>query len=109
MANYSPDKFVVIKLNNPKDPHYKVFGTWYGGYLGSDNWRLNSGITKVEEKGPLLVFYGSSGSTYTVHKETYGTNNYTDGVLKNLVSKASFEIEVLDENTDWLSIDWVLK
>ena len=41
----TPDKWLVLKIGDL----YKVYGTWYGGYLGSDSWKINSGIVKVEE------------------------------------------------------------
>lgn len=49
----TPENWVVLKIPAPanyKDEIiYKVFATWSGGYLGSDRWKLNSGIVKVEE------------------------------------------------------------
>ena len=41
-----PDKWVVIKI---LDNEHKIFASWAGGYLDGDRWKLNSGITKVEE------------------------------------------------------------
>jgi hypothetical protein len=60
---YTPDRWLLIKING-KDPHYRVFASWYGGYLGSDSWRMNSGVTKVSEDDEFYRFHGSSGSVY---------------------------------------------
>ena len=48
MSDYAPDKWLVVKITTDKEPLYKVFACWYGGYLGSDSWQFNSGIVKVE-------------------------------------------------------------
>lgn len=58
-----PDNWVVIFLNG-SEPHYKILAGWSGGYAQGDSWRLNSGITKVEETESAYSFYGSSGSCY---------------------------------------------
>ena len=65
MSDYHPDKWVVVKISGYKDhpkPLYKVFACWYGGWAGSDSWKLNSGITKVTLEGYVYSFEGASGS-----------------------------------------------
>ena len=81
---YNPDYWKLVRiLNREGEPVYKLFGTWVGGYTRGDEWRLNSGITKVEEDGDFLKVYGTSGSCYEVHNKsnTYRTSAYTGGVL----------------------------
>lgn len=68
-VDYCPDSWVIIKF--PKDD-YRVFGGWYGGYLGSDHWRINSGIAKVKLDDKGWFVYGDSGSVYFVGTENYG-------------------------------------
>ena len=63
---YTPDKWLLIKVNG-ENPHYRVFASWYGGYLGSDSWRMNSGITKVTENNDSYLFEGESGSRSEEH------------------------------------------
>jgi hypothetical protein len=58
MSYHNPDKWVIIKITG-KDPHYRVFCSWYGGYGGSDSWRMNSGITKLIEEDDYYLFIGS--------------------------------------------------
>ena len=112
MTNYTPDKFIVVKLTAPEPyptDHYRVFACWYGGYAGSDSWKLNSGITEVTRDGDLLHFKGSSGSIYTCHVETYGTSGYGHGVLQNLIEQQAARgvtIEVLPEDTDFLGLNY---
>jgi hypothetical protein len=48
MNEYTCDNWVVIKMKGD-DTHYRVLAGWSGGYLDGDSWRMNSGITKVEE------------------------------------------------------------
>jgi len=107
---YTPDKWVVVKITGIEDtPVYKVFACWYGGYAGSDSWKLNSGITEVTLEGNVYCFEGSSGSTYECHKDIYGTNMYGMGVLSNMIEKAKevgVDIEILPEETNWLEINY---
>jgi uncharacterized membrane protein len=110
MSDYTPDKWVVVKITGPVAyPVHKVFACWYGGYLGSDSWKLNSGITRAYEEGHCFMFDGSSGSTYACHKAQYGTNGYGQGVLVNMIANAGMngvKIEVLPEQTNWLEINY---
>lgn len=110
MSDYRPDKWVVVKITGPKSPPiHKVFACWYGGWAGSDSWKLNSGITKATLEGFVYSFEGSSGSVYHCHKDIYGTNMYGDGVLQNMIktaAKADVMIEILPEDTNFLDINY---
>lgn len=110
MSEYIPDKWVVVKISSDKYPTmHKVFACWYGGWAGSDSWKLNSGITKVTLEGYVYSFEGASGSTYECHKNVYGTNMYGHGVLDNMISNAAkngITIEILPEDTNWLELNY---
>jgi hypothetical protein len=96
MSYYQPDTWMIIKIAG-KDPHYRVFGSWYGGYGGSDSWRMNSGITKLIEEDDYYLFIGSSGSTYACHKDTYGANMYGMSIAKSYKEKLAPNFIILDE------------
>lgn len=110
MSDNEPDKWVVVRITG-KDCSviHKIFASWYGGYLGSDSWKLNSGITRVYNEGNRFVFDGRSGSTYICHKGTYGSNAYGYGVLETMIERAKqngISIEILPEDTDFLHLDF---
>jgi hypothetical protein len=112
MSDYIPDRWVVVKISGYKDrskPIYKVFASWYGGWAGSDSWKLNSGITKATLEGFIYSFEGSSGSVYECHKDIYGTNMYGMSVLSNMIDKAAengITIEILPEETNFLELNY---
>ena len=63
MSDYSPDRWQVVSLVNEEGERIdKVFGSWYGGYAGSDSWKLSSGITKVVEHDKHYEVHNVSGS-----------------------------------------------
>ena len=76
----NPDYWCIIKMQY-KEPIYKVFATWKGGYLGSDSWRANSGIKNVIDKETHYEIIGLSGSFYKCYKTAYGTTSYGDNIL----------------------------
>ena len=47
IVSEAPSKWVILKIDDQST--YKVFGTWGGGYLDGQSWKLNSGIAKVTE------------------------------------------------------------
>jgi hypothetical protein len=104
---YTPDKWMVVKLESPKGIHYRVFAVWRGGYLHGDSWQLNSGITSVTEDKHYYYFNGQSGSVYQCHKEMYGTSLYGEGVLANMIeqSKDDVKITVL-EDQNWMDVNY---
>lgn len=105
--DYRPDKWVVVKIGDKN--LYKVFACWYGGYAGSDSWKLNSGITKVTLEGNVYSFEGSSGSVYECHKDIYGTNMYGRSVLGEMISRAADNdvvIEIMPEDTNFMELTY---
>ncbi len=110
MSEYIPDKWVIVEISGSDIPiTYKVFSCWYGGWAGSDSWKLNSGITKVTFGGDVYSFDGYSGSVYECHKNCYGTNMYGHGVLSNMIDKASkngVTIEIMPADTNWLELKY---
>jgi hypothetical protein len=110
MSDYTPDRWVVVKITGPDtSPVHKVFACWFGGYAGSDSWKLNSGITKVTYEKRVYLFEGSSGSVYECHADCYGTNMYGMSVLSNMIDKAAkngITIDILPEETIFTEIEY---
>lgn len=106
---YRPDNWVVIKLDDGNDPHYRVLAGWSGGYLDGDSWRLNSGITKVQEDEAFYYFYGSSGSRYRCCKESYCLRMNNAHIWARLQELHGDKVELMPEDTDWMNMDWIIK
>jgi hypothetical protein len=90
MSEYTPDVWVVLEFMTPSmtTPVRKVFAGWYGGYTGSDNWKLNSGITEVRKVEDWFEFDGYSGSTYRCHANNYKMSGIMYNVIGNWLKQA---------------------
>ena len=108
MSEYIPDNWVIIKIKDD-DPHYRVLAGWSGGYLTSDSWRMNSGITRVEKDTDAWKFYGSSGSCYECRMNNYMLRMNNAHVWADLQERYGDKVEMMPEDTDWLTVDWVIE
>ena len=108
MSNYTPDVWVVLEFDAPslETPLRKVFAGWYGGFTGSNSWKLNSGITQVRIDGERYEFDGYSGSTYTCHANNYHMSSLMQDVLAKWQKQAD---ERGDVTIRILSIDEIAK
>ena len=101
MSTYTPDLWVVVEIDYDGEVIKKVLASWYGGYLGSDSWKLSSGITEVKEFDDRYEFVNHSGSIYICYKPLWGMSGYTNGVYNDLVKQAeaapNADIRVCDE------------
>lgn len=109
MSEYTPDSWVVLKMVVDGETMYKVLAGWAGSYLYGASWKLNSGITKVEEDGQCYLFHGYSGSVYRCHKSSYGMSAYTSGIYASFQKQAeqsnnAVTIEALDEDFNFMEI-----
>ncbi len=96
MSKYVPDKWVVLRITNVKDPTNvveKVLAGW------KDFWRLNSGISAVEVLDDKYIFKGYSGSSYVCYKDREGFTDYSKSILKqiNKANKDHATIEVIEQ------------
>lgn len=110
--DYQPDRWVMLKISHENNCVYKVLASWYGGYLGGDSWKLNSGVTSIKTDGDYYLFTGSSGSVYKCNRYQYGMSGYTTGIYQSLINKitsadVSVSIELMDEKFDFVSIDYL--
>lgn len=69
---YNPDCWVVIEITEHASAKpssvFKILGGWYGGFAGSNYWRLSSGVVNLQEKDGVITVPQSSGSTYVVNR-----------------------------------------
>jgi hypothetical protein len=97
---YRPDLWVIVELkyNDNEEVNRKVLASWYGGYGGSDRWKLSSGVIETIEHENHYEFINHSGSIYECGKHMVGMSGYTSGVFESF--KKDLEgigsIEVID-------------
>lgn len=94
-----PDNWVILKIKEDTKLgyFYKVLAGWSGGYLDSDEWRLNSGIAAVvdEEEG-YYDFVGDSGSVYRCHKGSERLSGATGMIYEQLKKKFGDSVEMIE-------------
>jgi len=97
----TPERWVILRL---PDNNYKVFGTWSGGYLDGDRWKLNSGIEKVDQDDDFYYFTGFSGSCYKCNKRSYGVATLYGQSVLNKIINTNEQIELMDNVEDWSNV-----
>ena len=81
-----PENWVLIKIQPKGEPvGFKVLGSWRGGYLYGDSWRINSGISSYESHKDYYIFHGYSGSKYKCFK----THERASGIMIPLLDELS--------------------
>lgn len=76
MREYTPDSWVPVLIESEEHGKiYKILCSWYGGFAGSDYWKLSSGVESINvEQGEtqrILTMPQSSGSVYRVGEHTH--------------------------------------
>ena len=107
MSDYNCDNWVVIKMKGD-DPHYRLLVGTSGGYLDGDSWRINSGITEVNETNDYYYFKGSSGSEYRCGKDSYTLRMNTAHIWTRLQKLHGDKVEMMPEDTDIMKMDWII-
>ena len=100
MSEYTPDCWVVIEIAADNTKVQRILSSWYGGFAGSNSWRLSSGITEVEELEDSYIIKNESGSVYTCYKRRYGMSSYTARILEDFKKQASITMVEKYERKD---------
>lgn len=113
MSKYTADRWVMIKTNFKGAQYYKILASWYGGYTGSDSWKLSSGtVTASFDKATNSYHFPQvSKSEYVCHNSSYGTSMYTKNVFLGWVECLEQKgysdcLIILPEDTDFLKLEY---
>lgn len=86
--NHVPDVWVALELTTPESSIHKILAGWYGGYMGVDSWKMNSGISRIIEHPGHYEVHGYSGSSYVCYKHIERFSNYTHSIFNHYVAEA---------------------
>lgn len=94
MQTYTPDAWVIIEVDSPEHGKIsKILAGWYGGFGGSNSWKISSGIVDfVQHKDYVNVVYKSlqhSGSSYVLFAGSERLTALTAGILSEYQEKLS--------------------
>lgn len=109
-SELTPDRWVVVRIENEGEVVYKLLMSWYGGYLDGDRWRMNSGIQHIEDCIDYYLISGYSGSVYKCMKGLYGMNSLASGIYNNMKEVGEkkpekYHISIKDESTNWIKLE----
>jgi ribosomal protein L21E len=104
MSVYTPDNWVILKIKYGTGYFYKVLGGWSGSYLEGDSWRMNSGITSVEEDEHYYYFHGHTGSCYRCNKGSYALRVNIAHVWTQVKGLHGDKVHLMPEDTDWMKV-----
>ena len=82
MQNIDAYRFILID-----NSLVKLFASWDGAWAIAEEYRLNSGCTKIIPVDDYYVVQGYSGSMYYIRKEKGILNSYTNGVYRSIIKK----------------------
>lgn len=69
MNKYSPDNWVIVKLNSKEyGVIYKILCSWGGSYQWGASWKLSSGIETFIDDDLDWISRQDSGSVYKLRK-----------------------------------------
>lgn len=101
MSKYFPDRWMIIEMSDGKNKFHKVFSGNYGGYTGSDDWKLSSAITSIIPNKDSFTVHCQSGSIYELYRDRYGMSNYMSSIYHGWETQAAnaenVTVRILDE------------
>lgn len=93
MSKYTPDSWVIVKIQSEKyGTIYKVLAGWSGSYLYGASWKLSSGIVTFEDKGEHYESLQDSGSTYILYK----SSERMSGIMLDVFASFTEKIKSID-------------
>lgn len=108
MTTYTPDKWVVVECGEVDTGNkcFKIFGSWSGGYLDGDSWKLSSGFSidsAVTAGGGKYNIPNYSGSLYIVSSDegAYGYTIYCASIFSNFCKQAESA-----PNIHWIELSY---
>lgn len=81
---HRPDLWQLIQFCSTDTPTYHILASWWGGYAGSDSWRLSTEIQLIEDCQDHWLVTTRSGSQYQLsrHQHCWGMSGLARQIVQ---------------------------
>lgn len=86
---YDPSAWVLVEMNTPEDGRFfRLLCSYYGGYLGGDEWRMCSAIQYSIDYDTYYSVVSQSGNQYSIskHLTAYRMSALTSSVWARMLT-----------------------
>lgn len=119
MSEYAPDRWSIIEILDKVEgtTTIRVLASWYGGWAGSDSWKISSKINGIKDCGTHYEFSNESGSLYRCNKQCYGVSSLALAVYLRLLKQSEqqdsnvslkyfqeFPVNIVNDFAGWNSL-----
>ena len=96
MSTYHPDVWVILEFAGTAvpDTYQRILAGWYGGFGGSDSWKLSSGVKEIIDKGYHWEIPNHSGSVYICNKNCERFSGLTGNIFNHMCQSNGEDITV---------------
>lgn len=107
---HTPDLWQVLVIESEEyGKSFKVLGSWYGGFVGSNSWKLSSGTESITFDGQYYTLPQASGSTYVLYKDAVGMSGFTHSIYAGFLKDAeangfSLKIASIEDVMEYFSV-----
>lgn len=93
---YRPDVWVMVEISGTKVPetYRRILAGWYGGFAGSNAWKLSSGVEEMIDHGTHWEILNFSGSVYFCGKENERFSGYTASIFASYAEQNNDEFSM---------------
>lgn len=88
MSDERPDAWVLVGMTTPENgTFFRLLCSYYGGYLGADEWRMCSAIQHSIDVDNFYCVVSQSGNRYLISKNpgAYRMSSLTSGVWSRMI------------------------
>ena len=96
---YDTNTWVVVRIDLQEEIYYKLVVAL--GF-GMNGWRVNSGITKVVDRGVSYEVFGCTGSSYICNKDSEEVSRPMEEILLQRLSEHSKIVSICDIEDKYL-------
>lgn len=90
MSEQVPDRWVFLNTKIHEHEFQMILSGWYGGYLGSNEFRRSTPIASIEEHAEKLIVLTDSGTKYILYKNRKGLTAFMQNVYNNMLEQAKY-------------------
>lgn len=110
MANhyYKPDSWVILKIEEENNLHYRVLAGFPEKTTSRDDWRISREIVGITDNEYFYYIECGTGSIYECNKNVCELKYENYNILEALKQQKDY-VSLMKPQKNWMLFDWNFK